>query len=100
MGKNPIVVAAHIVTAIKSITSLDISPDSCEIAGSIRAYEDDVRQDIEKRIKEIAQHTAAAFGMECDIDYHKGYPSTINTDIVSALKGAIDTVGEENLKTH
>ncbi len=120
-GKNPIVVAAHIVTAIKSITSLDISPvkksvvtvasingggalniipDSCEIAGSIRAYEDDVRQDIEKRIKEIAQHTAAAFGMECDIDYHKGYPSTINTDIDSALKGAIDTVGEENLKTH
>ena len=117
-GKNPIVVAAHIVTAIKSITSLDISPikksvvtvasingggalniipDSCEIGGSIRAYEDDVRVDIERRIKEIAEHISLAFGMECDIDYNKGYPSTINTDIDSATKGAIDTVGAQNL---
>eukprot|EP01155_Anaeramoeba_flamelloides_P010503 Anaeramoba_flamelloidesa325643_52.p1 GENE.a325643_52~~a325643_52.p1 ORF type:complete len:392 (-),score=19.83 a325643_52:8-1183(-) len=117
-GKNPIIVAAHIVTAIKSISSLDISPikksvvtvasinggmapniipDTCEIGGSIRAYEDDVRDDIEKRIKEIAEHIALGFGMRSDVNYHKGYPSTINTDIQSALDSAKKCVGEENL---
>ena len=72
-GKNPIVAAAHIVTALKSITSLDLSPmsksvvtvakisggndalnivpNSCEVAGSIRAYDENVRDDIEKRGK-------------------------------------------------
>lgn len=117
-GKNPIVAAAHIVTAIKSITSLDLSPlsksvvtvakikggealniipESCEIAGSIRAYEEDVRNDIEKRIKEISKHLANAFGMEAEVIYTKGYPQTVNTDIDSSLKAAKEVVGEENV---
>lgn len=121
-GKNPIIAAAHIVTAIKSITSLDLSPlsksvvtvakinggsdalnivpNSCEIAGSIRAYEDSVRDDIEKRIKEITKHLANGFGMEAEVIYTKGYPPTINSDITSSLKSAKDIVGEENLITN
>lgn len=118
-GKNPIVAAAHIVTALKSITSLDLSPmaksvvtvakisggndalnivpNSCEIAGSIRAYEKEVRDDIEKRVKEIALHLSSAFGMEAEVIYHQGYPPTINSDIDSALKSAKEVVGEENV---
>lgn len=116
-GKNPIVAAAHIVTAIKSITSLDISPmaksvvtvakirggealniipNSCEVSGSIRAYDENVRSDIEKRIKEIANHLAGGFGMKADVIYHKGYPQTVNSDIDSALKAAVNVVGEGN----
>jgi amidohydrolase len=118
-GKNPIVAAAHIVTAIKSITSLDLSPlsksvvtvakiyggsdalnivpNSCEIAGSIRAYDDSVRDDIENRIKEIAKHLANGFGMEAEVIYTKGYPPTVNSDIDSSLKAATKVVGEENV---
>jgi hippurate hydrolase len=118
-GKNPIIAAAHIVTALKSITSLDLSPmaksvvtvakisggndalnivpNKCEIAGSIRAYEEDVRDDIEKRVKEIAHHLASGFGMEAEVIYHKGYPPTINSDIDSAQKAAIKVVGDEKV---
>ncbi len=117
-GKNPIVAAAHIVTAIKSITSLDLNPSSksvvtvasikggealniipqsCQIAGSIRTYEENVRDDIEKRIKEIATHLAHGFGMEAEVIYNQGYPQTINSDIESALKSASEVVGEENV---
>ncbi len=121
-GKNPIVAAAHIVTAIKSISSLDISPhadsvvtvakisggtdalnivpNSCEIAGSIRAYEQKVRDDIEKRIKEIAKHLANGFGMEAKITYTQGYPQTVNTDIDSSLLAAKKVVGKENTITN
>jgi hippurate hydrolase len=118
-GKNPIVAAAHIVTALKSITSLDLSPmaksvvtvakisggsdalnivpNKCEIAGSIRAYEKSVRDDIELRVKEIAQNLSKAFGMEAEVLYHQGYPPTVNSDINSALLSAKKVVGEENV---
>jgi hippurate hydrolase len=120
-GKNPIVAAAHIVTALKSITSLDLSPnaksvvtvasikggealniipDFCEIAGSIRAYEDSVRDDIERRIKEIATHLALGFGMEAIVEYKKGYPATINSDTSSSIKASMMSVGEENTITN
>ena len=121
-GKNPIIAAAHIVTAIKSITSLDLSPlsksvvtvakisggsdalnivpNTCEIAGSIRAYEDSVRDDIESRIREIAKHLVGGFGMEAEVIYTKGYPPTINSDIDSSLNAAKKVVGEENIITN
>lgn len=119
-GKNPIVAAAHIVTAMKSITSLDLSPnaksvvtvasihggkadniipDNCIIRGSIRAFEKGVRKVIETRVKEIATHMAQGFGMEAKIEYHTGYPATVNTDIQSAQQAAIVTVGESNTIT-
>jgi hippurate hydrolase len=120
-GKNAIVAAAHIVTAIKSITSLDLSPlsksvvtvakieggsdalnivpNKCEIAGSIRAYEQSVRDDIEQRVKEIAEHTAKAFGMEAEVIYKQGYPQTVSSDVESSTKAAIATVGEQNVVT-
>ena len=119
-GKNPLVAASHIVTAMKSITSLDLNPnaksvvtvasihggeadniipDSCIIRGSIRAFESDVREDIEKRVKEISTYIAKGFGMEAKVEYHTGYPATINNDITSAIKAAVATVGEENTVT-
>jgi amidohydrolase len=119
-GKNPIVAAAHIVAAMKSITSLDLSPnaksvvtvasihggeadniipDNCIIRGSIRAFEKEVRKAIETRVKEIATHMAQGFGMEAKIEYHTGYPATVNTDIQSALQAAVATVGESNTIT-
>ncbi len=119
-GKNPLVAAAHIVTALKSITSLDLNPnaksvvtvasihggeadniipDNCIIRGSIRAFESEVQRDIEKRVKEIATHIAKGFGMEANIDYHTGYPATINSSIKSGLKAAEATVGKNNIVT-
>ena len=119
-GKNPLVAASHIVTAMKSITSLDLNPnaksvvtvasmhggeadniipDNCIIRGSIRAFESDVREDIERRVKEIATYLAKGFGMEARVEYHSGYPATINSYTKSAINAAIETVGEENTVT-
>ncbi len=120
-GKNPLVAAAHIVTAMKSITSLDLNPnaksvvtvasihggeadniipDSCVIGGSIRAFDSDVRKEIEKRVKEIATYIAKGFGMEAKVEYNTGYPATVNSDTTSALKAAVATVGKENVVTN
>ena len=119
-GKNPLVAAAHIVTAMKSITSLDLNPnaksvvtvasihggeadniipDSCTIRGSIRAFDANVRKEIEKRVKEIATYIAKGFGMEAIVEYHRGYPATINSDSTNAIKAAVATVGKESVVT-
>ena len=67
--------------------------------GSIRAFDSDVREDIEKRVKEIATYIAKSFGMEAKVEYCTGYPATVNSDTASALQAAVATVGKESVVT-
>ena len=117
---NPIVVASHIVLAIKEISSLDIDPaeahvvsvakvesgiafnivpDTCTIEGSIRAFSETVQVRIEERIRTIAEGIAASFGARAEVIYQRRYPPTINTYTPAAMAAAEHTVGEENIRT-
>ncbi len=120
IGINPIVVSAHIITAIKSISALDIPPtknavisvakieggealniipDSCTIAGSIRTYDREVQKEIRKRIFTISKSIAKSFETEAEVSYTFGYPQTINSDISTSLKVAKEIVGEDNIES-
>ena len=117
---NPIVVASHIVLAIKQISSLDIDPaeahvvsvsgiesgvafnivpDTCTIEGSIRAFSEAVQARIEARIRTIAEGIAASFGAMAEVVYQRRYPPTINSTTQAALAAAKRTVGEEHIRT-
>lgn len=117
---NPIVVASHIVLAIKEISSLDIDPsqahvvsvasiesgiafnivpDTCTIEGSIRAFDESVQERIEKRIRTIADGIAASFGATATTEYRRNYPPTINTITEAPLSAAKRVVGRENIVT-
>jgi hippurate hydrolase len=117
---NPIVVASHIVLAIKQISSLDIDPaeahvvsvakiesgiafnivpDTCTIEGSIRAFSEAVQERIEGRIRTIAEGIAASFGATAKVSYHRKYPPTINRHTDAAYAAAMSTVGEANVRT-
>jgi hippurate hydrolase len=112
---NPIAVASHIVLAIKEISSLDIDPaeahvvsvariesgiafnvvpEVCTIEGSIRAFSETVQEQIEERLRTIAEGIAAGFGAQASIEYRRRYPPTINTHIEQAYAAAVRTVGE------
>ncbi len=60
----------------------------------------DVLDLIEARMKEVAEHTCAAFGAGCEFEFHRNYPPTINhaaeTDF--ARKVMIDMVGPANVQ--
>ena len=99
-GVDPIVVGAQIVMALQTIVSrtvniteapavvtigafnggnrFNIIPETVELLGTVRAFNEDVRKDIHRRIRDIATKTAEAAGATAEITYGIGYPATIN----------------------
>ena len=99
-GVDPIVVGAQVVMALQTIVSrsvniteapavvtvgafnggnrFNIVPESVELLGTVRAFNEDVRKDIHRRIQDIATKIAEAAGATAQITYGIGYPATIN----------------------
>lgn len=110
-GVDPIVVSAEIVTALQTVVSrsLDLTqgpavltvgaihgglreniiPDSVWMIGTIRTFDAKARDKVGVRMKEIAQHIAAAHGATADVSVTLGYGSTIND---AALVGRLAPV--------
>jgi amidohydrolase len=99
-GVDPIVVGSQIVMSLQTIVSrsvniteapavvtigafnggnrFNIVPESVELLGTVRAFNEDVRKDIHRRIRDIATKTAEAAGATAEITYGIGYPATVN----------------------
>ncbi len=99
-NKRPIDAGVISVTMIHAGEATNVVPDSCEIQGTVRTFTLDVLDLIEKRMHEVAQHTAAAFGATCEFEFHRNYPPTINhaaeTDFVRQVM--TDMVGAANVQ--
>jgi amidohydrolase len=78
-NKKPIDAGVISVTMIHAGEATNVIPDSCELQGTVRTFTIEVLDMIEQRMKEIAQHTAAAFGTSCDFEFVRNYPPTINS---------------------
>lgn len=99
LGADPIVAAAHIITALQTIASRNVSPqDSIVVTvaqinagmasniipraltfiGTMRTVRKEMRELGRKRFYEIAQQTAAAMDCRAEIEWHEGYPVTHN----------------------
>jgi hippurate hydrolase len=113
-------VAAHILIALHSIVSRNVDalrrvvltvgtfktdsnasniiPDVARMEGTVRTLDPEYRAIMEGRIREVATHTAAAFGAEAEVIWHPGYPVTVNdaegaahaVDAARAVANAVD----------
>ncbi len=120
MTVDPTVVAAHTVIALQSLvsretnpmdtavvtvgqmhsgTARNIIPAFATIEGTVRTYNPDVRDNMEKRITELAQGIAASFGGEADVVYTRGYPALINNAEMAehARTVCIEIFGEDSV---
>ena len=99
-NKRPIDAGVISVTMIHAGEATNVIADSCEIQGTVRTFTLDVLDLIERRMKEVAEHTCAAFSAGCEFEFHRNYPPTINhaaeTDF--ARKVMIDMVGPANVQ--
>jgi amidohydrolase len=77
-NQRPIDAGVISVTIIQSGEATNVIPDSCHIQGTVRSFTLDVLDMIEQRMREVATHTCAAFGAECDFSFKRNYPPTIN----------------------
>ncbi|UKE69915.1 amidohydrolase [Xanthomonas cerealis pv. cerealis] len=72
--------------AIKGGIRYNIIPDEVEMVGTIRTFDDAMRQQIFADLKTVAEHTAAAHGAkaEAHVPDQDGNPATINAPALTA----------------
>lgn len=120
---DPVLVGAHIVTALQSIvarsvdpvhsavvtvatfhagTTDNVIPQTATLSGTVRALHPDVRAAVEQRLRHVVRSTADVFGATATVTWREGYPVTMNdpasarfaADVARRVVGA-DAVDED-----
>ena len=108
MGVDPLTAGAHIIIALQEIQAREMSvfnkgaltigalegadvanaiPDAVILKGSMRAFDEDVRNHMKKRLTEIAENVARAFRAEAVVTYTSGAPTLVNDRELSEKTG-------------
>jgi amidohydrolase len=77
-NKRPSDVAVISVTMIHAGDAPNVIPDICEIRGTVRTFTQDVLDMIEQRMRQISHATCEAFDAQCEFEFDRYYPATIN----------------------
>jgi amidohydrolase len=77
-NKNPLDAGVLSITQIHAGSATNVIPDDAVLIGTVRTFTIDVLDLIEQRMRDIATHTAAAFGAEIDFRFTRNYPPLIN----------------------
>lgn len=87
------------VTAIHAGSATNVIPDACQLQGTVRTFEVDILNMIERRMREITECICQAFGAACEFEFQRKYPSTINHQRETDFVGGVlkDLVGRQNV---
>jgi amidohydrolase len=98
-GIDPLVVSANILLALQTIVARNLDPTKCgvvsvtalnggqagsaipqmaEMIGTARSYEPKIRDLLQRRVTEIAENVARAYGATATVRYKRMYPPTVN----------------------
>ena len=117
---DPVVMAAQAVTALQTIRSrtlpalepsvitvgiirggerFNIIPMEVHLEGTVRTYDEEIRDVVESRMHQIFSGITAAGGGSYTLDYERGSPATINDeDLGAAMRPTLERiVGTENV---
>ncbi len=120
MGLDPIVAAAHVVSALQTIasrgtdpfkavvvsvtqvkagTAFNIIPETAWLNGTVRVFDDGVWNELPARFEKIVRGVAEGLGCTADIRYMRHNRATINDPAMAELarEAAIEVVGRENV---
>jgi hippurate hydrolase len=105
---DPVLVAAHIITAVQSLVSRNVRPiDSAVVSicamqagdlgamsvipgkavlvGTVRTFSSDVQDMVQQRLSELCSGVALGFGATATVHYERIYPATVNTEKEAAF---------------
>jgi len=68
------------VTRIQGGNTWNVLPESVELEGTVRTHRNEIQQQVEKRISEIAAGLASAFGAHIEVEWFNGPITLINDD--------------------
>ena len=123
MGKDPMMFAAHCLSALQTIVSRNVHPQDAGVVtvtqvhggdtwnvipqevvlrGTVRTFKREVQDLIESRMRGIVAGLAATFDMTASVRYERRYPATVNseTETRHAAAAASAVVGADNVDTN
>ena len=122
---DPVVVSAHIITALQSIVSrnvrpidaavvsvcavqagdlgaMSVVPGKATLVGTVRSFSAKVQAQVEQRLHEMCSAVAQGFGATARVKFEHIYPATINTPAEALFAGDVAQalVGARNVERH
>jgi hippurate hydrolase len=122
---DPVVATAQVISALQTISSRNVSPldsivvtvasmetsqtnvfnvipDFVKLIGTVRSFRPETRDLAERRIREIVAGVTQAMGARADLEYKRGYPSTINSERESIFAAKVGEMvfGKGNVFTN
>jgi hippurate hydrolase len=96
---NPHDSAVLSVTQINAGSATNVIPDHARLAGTVRTFTVPVLDMVEQRMREIAEHTAQAFGAQAQFNFRRNYPALVNhpAETELAIKVLQEMTGVENV---
>lgn len=117
---DPVVVAAHVTTALQTIVSREVAPweaavvtvaqiqagrtsniipDTAQLDGTLRALDAGTMQSLGASVVRIARHTAQAFRASATVEFDEPYPGVINDPEATRLvrEVAEEVLGQGNV---
>jgi hippurate hydrolase len=119
-GIDTVLVAAQIIVAVQSVVSRNVDPlksavvtipmveagtadnvipQTVRLKGTVRTLEADVRDFVERRLHEIVEHTAAAYGAKASLNYRRNYPVLVNHEQQAGFAASVASqiVGDKHV---
>ena len=119
---DPIVISAYIITALQTLLSresspfspavltistiqagsaFNIIPETVEMQGTVRAFSQEDREQLVRRIRELATGLALAMGGSCEVQAYYGPPACVNDASMTHLvhEAAVASVGAGNVES-
>ncbi len=115
---DPIVIAAHMITALQTLisretspfspavvtiglvhagTAFNIIPETAVLQGTLRAFSQEHRAKLLRRMQALTSGLASAMGGSCEVELFDGCPPCTNDAAMTAVvhKAAVASVGEQ-----
>jgi hippurate hydrolase len=99
-NKKPVDAGVISVTMIHAGEATNVVPDRCELQGTVRTFSVEVLDMIERRMRQVAEHVCAAHEAQCEFEFARNYPPTINSESEALFARAVmaDIVGESSVQ--
>ena len=99
-NRNPLDSAVLSITQIHAGSAYNVIPNEAVLRGTVRTFTLETLDLIERRMREIAQHTATAMDCEAEFAFERLYPPTINHEKEAAFCARVmeSIVGPERVQ--
>ena len=119
---DPVVIACEIVGALQKIVSrqtdpfepvvisicsfhagdvFNVIPHTAYLEGTVRTLNNALRQELPKKIEGVIRGVTEAYGATYELNYHFGYPVTVNDTEVTEIvrQAAVSVLGTDKVRT-